>query len=136
MRVILAIALCVVVVLLVLVVWLARAKTEWVAYVPLEYDEHSERLVQTQEEFTSLDAKAVVIVLTGYGEPFQYSPDPPYIWITRKLASDADLVWNFTTKASDLRARGEVGALISKVGGGPPENSVLAPAKSGKEGSE
>ena len=82
----------------------------WVEYRPIVFSEEKDALVHKPELMkTAYHTEAMFLVLSRYGEPFRYKPGPPErIYITRQLAADEDLLWNFTSKAELLRKGGHL----------------------------
>ena len=70
-----------------------------VPYTPIVMDQR-QRLVDMSVLITPAHLDAMERVLKRYDEPFHRS-GPTLLLIPRRLAEDRDLLWNFTTKASE-----------------------------------
>lgn len=70
-----------------------------VPYTPIVMDQR-QKLVDMSVLITPAHLDAMERVLKRYDEPFHRS-GPTLLLIPRRLAEDRDLLWNFTTKASE-----------------------------------
>jgi len=87
--------------------WLGPMLIGWKSYVPRIQSDDA--IVRSPAMLDNKFGLATAIVLVRYGEPFIYYTDgynPPRIYVRRSLEADEELVWNFTTKAEGISAKG------------------------------
>jgi len=82
-------------------VWVVGCKGKFVKFEPLQMKEGVQNELVVAPELSTPDFwKRLRIVLDFYREKYQISGDGS-ILVTERLASNKELIWNYTTKARD-----------------------------------